>query len=132
VDIIYCEYGNLFKAKGMEAGAVSYKNEKANVYVRGVSKDREILKKIEKTRLEKSPDLKQLRSDRDLEFSHKEKKRLKDLEAEKKALEAKKKADDDILHYVSFQNRDDLKQRNRDWAGDGSVEHCKKIEEDFM
>ena len=132
VDIIYCEYGNLSKTKGMQAGAVSYKNEKANYFVRGVVKDKEVLKRIERSRIERFPDLARLRQDRDLENAHREKKRLKDLEAAEKAEKAKKKEADDLLHYVTFQNRSELKQSSKAWAGDGSVEHCKEIESDFM
>jgi len=50
----------------------------------------------------------------------------------RKADQAKLKAEDDLLHYVTFQSRDELKQRSKDWAGDGSVEHCKNVESNFM
>lgn len=131
-DIIYCEFGNLVKTKGMQAGAVSYKNEKDNHYVRGVKKDRDVLKRIERSREEKFPDLPRLRQDRDLEHAHREKKRLKDIEAAKQADKAKAKEADDLLHYVAFQNRSELKQSSKAWAGDGTVEHCKQVESDFM
>jgi hypothetical protein len=134
VDIIYCEFENLVKTRKMEAGQVSYKSEKCNRYRRGVEKDREILRRIERTRIEKNPDLQKLREDRDREMKGIQKKRFNEREKERIAEKQKAAEADDLLNYVSFQNRNDLKTHTTDesWRGDGSIEHCKKIEDDFM
>ena len=135
VDVVYCEYGNLYKGKNFEAGAVAYKEEKHNRYLRGVKKDKELLKKIEKTKTEPSDvDLRALREDRDVEEQRRKTAAKK--KAEKQAVEDRKKDKQqaEVEGYVDFMRHKELKTSNKDevWAGDGSVSHCKGVEDDFM
>ena len=124
VDVIYCEFGNLVKRKGMEAGAVGYASEKANRYVRGVKKDPAVLKRIEKSREERNDiNLAQLREDRDNEERHRLKRAQKEKEIKEKEDAKKEKEADDLLHYVGFQNKKDLMTSNKG----GNV-----AEDDFM
>ena len=57
LDKIYTPWSNLKKTVDMEAGAVSYHNMKLVKKVK-VDKDREIIKRVEKTREWKDVDLK--------------------------------------------------------------------------
>jgi hypothetical protein len=135
VDVVYCEYGNLYKGKSFEAGAVAYKEEKNNRYLRGVKKDKDVLKRIEKTMTEPANvDLRALREDRDAEEQRKNAAAKR--KAEKQAVEDRKKEKEkaEVEGYVDFMRHKELKTSNKDekWAGDGSVQHCKQVEDDFM
>jgi hypothetical protein len=135
VDIVYCEYLNLYKGKNFEPGAVAYREERNNRYLRSVKKDREILKRIEKTKTEPGNiDLGRLRQDRDAEEQRKNAALKR--KAEKQEIEdrRKEKTRQEVEGYVDFMNKKDLKTNNKDtkWAGDGSVDHCRDVEGDFM
>ena len=122
VDIVYCKYLNLLKRKDMEPGAVSYISEKENKYIRDVRLNKEIHKRIEKTREERDVDLKALREDRDREEA-----KLK--AAEKKNSAAREKIDliqkeKNDVNYVDFQKNKLLLQSNKT-----TNEH---LEDDFM
>jgi NFACT protein RNA binding domain len=134
VDIVYTKHGNLLKTKDMEIGAISYKDPSKVYYIKGVEKKPGILREIEKSRREEFPDLKRLKEDYEAEEAGRQKKAQKEAERREKEEKLQKKKEEDILHYVSFQNRKELLQSNKDekWAGDGTAEHCKQIEEDFM
>ena len=64
VGIVYTFAQNLLKEADMEAGAVSFKDHKAKRYVKKVSKNKDILNPLKKTKIETFPDLKALYNDK--------------------------------------------------------------------
>lgn len=58
VDIIYTWATNLLKKQDMAVGAVSFKDDSQVVKIKNVEKDREIVKRLTKTKVEKDIDLK--------------------------------------------------------------------------
>ena len=92
VTIIYTSFTNLRKEKHMVAGEVGFQNEKL-VYKRKVStKDGPLLRKLEKTKVEKFPDLRQMKEDRDEDERRMKEQTAKDL----KKLEHKKKKEEKV------------------------------------
>ena len=130
VDVIYTEFENLRKTSTMDIGTVSFHDQKAVIKVKNVERDRDIVKNIEKSRSESYPDLEQMKKDRDLEEKNRRRKEAKDRELKEKEEIKQKKEEADLLSYKTFMNSKDLKTSNKN-QGDGSIESCKKMEEDF-
>ena len=129
VDVIYTEFTNLKKTPSMETGSVTFHDQKAVVKVKHVVKDRDIVKRIEKTRTESHPDLEKMKQDRDLEVVNRKKKELKDKYAQEKE-EKRLREEAERLSYRTFVNNKTLATSNQK-QGDGSIESCRKIEDDF-
>ena len=87
VSICYTPWYNLKKTASMEIGEVGFKDEKEVYHIKNVTKDKELLKRLLKTKVEKEVDLEQERKAFDLEEKNKK----------KKAMEEKKKKDLNIL-----------------------------------
>ncbi len=71
ITIIYTMFGNLRKEPQMEAGEVGFHDEKAVKKMKVATRNGPLLRKLEKTRVEKFPDLRQQREDRDAEEARK-------------------------------------------------------------
>ena len=70
VDVVYTPWENLLKGGNMDVGAVSYHDMKRVVKVRNVTKDREAIKRIEKTeRVDDAYDYEGARAARDKEVT---------------------------------------------------------------
>ena len=130
VDIIYTEFSNLRKTQTMETGAVTFFEQKLVRKVKNVERDRDIVKRIEKTKVEKNPDLEQMRADRDLEEKNRRKKEAIDRAANEKQERKEREAEEERLSYRRFVNNKELATSNKA-QGDGSIESCRKIEDDF-
>jgi len=55
--MVYTFASNLLKTEDMEDGAVSFKSEESRIYEKNVTKDRELLNTLKKTKIEAFPDL---------------------------------------------------------------------------
>lgn len=130
VDIIYTEFSNLKKTQTMETGAVTFFDQKLVRKVKNVERDRDIVKRIEKTKVEKYPDLEQMRADRDLEEKNRRKKEAIDRAANEKQERKEREDEEERLSYRRFVNNKELATSNKA-QGDGSIESCRKIEDDF-
>lgn len=132
VDVVYTKWENLQKTDMMEVGTVGFKDSKAVLKVKHVSTDKEMVKKLEKTKVvDTNVKLDEERAARDRRVAD-----LRRVELHRQR-EAKKEADRlsqearDLRNYTSLQglaNEADLNTLK----GDGSIESCKAIEEDFM
>merc|ERR1712232_138012 len=67
VDIVYTPYLNLKKEERMDTGQVGFKEETFRKIIKNVAKDREIIKRIEKTRQDKKIDFSKEKEQRDAE-----------------------------------------------------------------
>lgn len=130
VDIIYTEFANVKKTASMDTGSVSFHNQNLVVKVKHVERDREIVQRIEKTRKERFPDLEKLKADRDLEERNRRKKEVKDQHEREKAERIEKEKEAELRSYKTFLGAKDLKTSNKA-QGDGSIESCRKLEDDF-
>lgn len=130
VDIIYTEFSNLKKTGSMDIGTVSFHDPKLVIKVKNVERDRDITKNIEKSRTEAHPDLEQQLADRALEDKNRRRKEAKEREANQKEDKRLQLEEEERLSYRTFNNNKELSTSNKK-MGDGSMESCKKIEDDF-
>ncbi|TMW50449.1 hypothetical protein DOY81_004445 [Sarcophaga bullata] len=65
IDVVYTMWENLKKTPDMEAGQVAYHNEKAVKKIRVEKRRNEIINRLNKTKTEEYPDLRELREKRD-------------------------------------------------------------------
>ena len=130
VDVIYTEFGNLKKTYGMDTGSVSFHDQKLVYKVKHVERDRDILKQIEKSRRESHPDLEKMRADRELEEKNRRRRDAKQKEQKEKEDKRLQLEAEELMSYRTFNNKKELSTSNKK-MGDGSIESCRKIEEDF-
>jgi hypothetical protein len=129
-DVVYTPFLNLKKEERMDTGQVGFQDESFRRVIKNVPKDKEIVKKLEKTREERSVDLKEEREQRDAE--ERERRRAFNAEVKRKEKEEKaQKAEEKALKtYAAFEDLD--KTSNKDISHTGSIEECRDIEDDFM
>ncbi len=130
VDIIYTEFSNLKKTSTMDVGTVTFFDQKMVRKVKNVERDRDIVKRIEKTRREEFPDLEKMKADRDLEEKNRRKKEAQNRLAKEKEDRRLREEEEERLSYRRFVNNKELSTSNKK-HGDGSIESCRKIEDDF-
>lgn len=124
IKVVYTPWANLKKTNSMEAGQVSFHDEKQRFYFTITRKNNAILNALEKTRVEKdNVDFRAEREARDDAARRKEKQELLEKrEAEKQQEEANRMAYD-LKHYTAL--NDETKMRTNT---DGTV----PAEDDFM
>jgi len=130
VDIVYTPFLNLKKEERMDTGQVGFKDEAFRKLVTSVEKDKEVLKRLEKTQQERPVDLAEEKVQRDNEERARRKKFLAEQKKVQKE-EDKRHAEEKLLkNYSSLQDLE--KQSNTEMSKTGTIEECKQIEEDFM
>merc|ERR1712151_307539 len=67
VDIVYTPFLNLKKEERMDTGQVGFKDEAFRKLIKNVAKDKDVIKRIEKTREEKKVDFVEEKEQRDAE-----------------------------------------------------------------
>ena len=123
VSVVYTPWYNLKKTQGMEIGEVGFKNEKDVHHIQNVTKDKDLLKKLMRTWVEKEVDLAAERKAYDLEEKNKQ---------IKKRDEQKKKEKEDAKKY-----KEELKEKRFEYIDEIGKEQTNKnqtedLEEDFM
>lgn len=123
--IVYTYWSNLKKTAKMDVGQVAFHDENL-VRKRDVSKEKNILKVLDKTKEFKEVDFKEERALRDKQ-EQQAKKKEKELQRlkEKKEIEEKRKQKD-MLHYVGVFD-ESQKRSNKEGTG-----NYKDLEDDFM
>eukprot|EP00762_Andalucia_godoyi_P001203 ANDGO_02020.mRNA.1 Coiled-coil domain-containing protein 25 homolog len=125
VRVVYTPASNLKKTGDMEVGQVSFHNGRLVRYLGPVEADKEALKRLNKTKEEKFPNLAQERIDRDRrqrEAEHQQ--RLKEKDEEKKRIEEGRKLAAQ-KNYQGMFNDEDRMMSNRENAG-------RSLDDDFM
>lgn len=130
VDIVYTPALNLKKEERMDVGQVSFKDEAFRKLMKNVAKDKEIIKRIEKTRQEKTVDLAKEKEQRDTEERARRKQALLAERNAEKALEKERAKAAELKSYDALQYLD--KTSNAGVSKTGSIEECRQLEEDFM
>eukprot|EP00928_Gymnodinium_smaydae_P061790 TRINITY_DN45791_c0_g1_i1.p1 TRINITY_DN45791_c0_g1~~TRINITY_DN45791_c0_g1_i1.p1 ORF type:complete len:233 (+),score=88.34 TRINITY_DN45791_c0_g1_i1:68-766(+) len=129
-DIVYTPFLNLKKEDRMDAGQVGFKDANVRVLIKNVEKDKEIVKRIEKTRVERKVDLAKERQERDAEERARRRKFLDEQKAKEKAEAAKYAEEKELKSYAALQSLD--MTTNANVSKTGSVAECREIEDDFM
>ncbi|KAL5457109.1 hypothetical protein EMCRGX_G034348 [Ephydatia muelleri] len=127
VQIVYTPSTNLKKTQGMDVGQVGFHDQKLVRTAVVAKKSSEIINRLNKTKEEKKPDLREEREQRDkLERMEARKKEQEEKQREKEAAE-KQKAEADLRSYKSIMKEDKMKSNKCDEKVD-----YRAIEEDFM
>lgn len=138
VVVIYTPWGNLKKDGGMEAGQVSFFNEKLVRKHVVLEKDKETLKRLGKTKDEKHPNLAEERQQRDNEERSALKAAARDKSKAEKQLEEQRKKEKAERSYDRLFNAADGKTEGGASGGAGGVEATEDVtasrafEDDFM
>ncbi|EER14792.1 Coiled-coil domain-containing protein, putative [Perkinsus marinus ATCC 50983] len=139
VDIVYTGFKNLRKGADMVTGQVGFHDTKKCKFVRNLHRDREIVKRIEKTKREAEVDLYAEREERDRKERLARKKAVKERAIREKAEKEAAIKEKELRSYKAFDviesirsECDELKTSNVELGGDGTIESCREIEDDFM
>merc|ERR1712060_122011 len=129
VDVVYTPFLNLKKEERMDTGQVGFKDEAFRTLVRNVERDKEIVKNLEKTRVEKKVDLKVEREQRDSEERMRRRKFIEEEKLKKKEEEKKFAEEKELKSYAVLEHLEKAPQaKNKS----GTVEECRELEDDFM
>eukprot|EP00927_Polykrikos_kofoidii_P085738 TRINITY_DN9403_c0_g1_i1.p1 TRINITY_DN9403_c0_g1~~TRINITY_DN9403_c0_g1_i1.p1 ORF type:complete len:233 (+),score=66.87 TRINITY_DN9403_c0_g1_i1:57-755(+) len=130
VDVVYTPFLNLKKEERMDTGQVGFKDASFRKLLKNVPRDKEIIKNLEKTRVERKVDLAQAKQDRDLEERGRRKKWLSDQKSKEKEQERQLAEEKEQKSYSSLQTLE--MTSNAEVSKTGTVEECKELEDDFM
>eukprot|EP00921_Rhytidocystis_pertsovi_P012921 GHVQ01020975.1.p1 GENE.GHVQ01020975.1~~GHVQ01020975.1.p1 ORF type:complete len:216 (+),score=38.71 GHVQ01020975.1:230-877(+) len=130
VDIIYTPWFNLKKTFDMDVGQVSTHNPKLVLRKRNVCRERDVLRVLEKTKTENFPDLEEERQERDAREVQEKKKALKEQRAKERDESVQKEEERRLRSYESLQQH--IADPSDMAKGDGSIQSCRELEEDFM
>jgi len=130
-DIVYTPALNLKKEERMDTGQVGFKDESFRLLLRNVEKDKEIVKEIEKTRIERNDvDLVEEKQQRDNEERSRRKQVIAEEKRKAKEEEAKRAQEKELKSYTALQNLE--KTSNENVNKSGTIDECREIEDDFM
>lgn len=128
IDVVYTPYPNLKKTGDMVVGQVGFHSDKAVKKVRVEKRINEIVNRLNKTKVEKHPDLREEREERDQVEAQERRRAAKKREEEEKLLEKQRKEQAALRSYDSLM--DPSKMATNDF-GDEPVDPS-TIEDDFM
>eukprot|EP01102_Stenamoeba_stenopodia_P007140 TRINITY_DN1991_c0_g1_i1.p1 TRINITY_DN1991_c0_g1~~TRINITY_DN1991_c0_g1_i1.p1 ORF type:complete len:207 (+),score=56.90 TRINITY_DN1991_c0_g1_i1:69-689(+) len=122
VNVVYTPWANLKKTGDMDVGQVGFHSQKEVKMVRNIKRNKDILSRLEKTKVERYPDLEEERAVRDAaERSDKKNAAIEQQRREKADKEAKAR-EEELRTYSSIMSSDN-KRSNKD---------AEDLEEDFM
>lgn len=128
VSIVYTLASNLKKSGDMDIGQVGFKNQKQVLFLRHVKKDKEMIKRLEKSRQEPAVDLKLARHLRDRkEFQLRKEQQQQNLQQQQER-ERQRQEEEELRSYAALRTA----KAEEMYKGDGSIECCRNIEEDFL
>eukprot|EP00929_Paragymnodinium_shiwhaense_P028738 TRINITY_DN16597_c0_g1_i1.p1 TRINITY_DN16597_c0_g1~~TRINITY_DN16597_c0_g1_i1.p1 ORF type:complete len:233 (-),score=86.61 TRINITY_DN16597_c0_g1_i1:67-765(-) len=130
VDIVYTPFLNLQKTQSMDTGTVGFKDEAFRFLVKNVEKDKEVVKRQEKSEFERVVDFAKEKAQRDDEERQRRKKLNAQRQQEQKELDKKHAEEKELKSYAALQGLD--MQSNENVTKTGTIEECREIEDDFM
>ena len=117
ITVIYTNFKNLRKELQMEAGEVGFYDEKAVRRMKVATKNGPLLRKLEKSREERFPDLRQEREDRDAEearkLEHERREKKANEQQSKKELQKKAAEEAALREYRDIFSNDEAKTVNK-------------------
>ncbi|CAG8487547.1 7631_t:CDS:10 [Rhizophagus irregularis] len=122
VDVLYTPWSNLLKTNGMATGEVSFKNN-AMVKTLQIKKNNKIVNRLEKTRVEKFPDLEKEKMQAEKEKRRIAREAMVAKKQEELRLEQEKKEQEALKSYDSFFDKSSMRS---------NYDNDCDLEEDFM
>ncbi|KAG6446312.1 coiled-coil domain-containing protein 25 [Manduca sexta] len=108
IDIVYTMWANLKKTAGMEAGQVAFHKDKDVRKVRVAKRNNEIVNRLNKTKKEAFPDLRQERETRDRLEREDKKKVLREKKEKEKEEEKRKKEEAELRSYSTLMKAENM------------------------
>ncbi|XP_026329221.1 coiled-coil domain-containing protein 25 [Hyposmocoma kahamanoa] len=108
IDIVYTMWANLKKTASMEVGQVAFHKDKDVRKVRVAKRNNEIMNRLNKTKKEAFPDLRQERESRDREEREDKKKVLRDKKDKEKEEEKRKKEEAELRSYSTLMKKENM------------------------
>lgn len=118
VDIVYTKWENLKKSASMDVGQVSFHNQKEVRLMRVEKRINEAVNRLNKTKTEKHPDLRQEREERD-RLERESQKKVQREHKEKEKQDAKQREQEAELRSYTSLMKSEKMQSNQD-SGDDS------------
>lgn len=128
VTIVYTPATNLKKTPSMDTGQVGFKQQAKVKYVLNVKKDKMLIKKLEKTKTEAVVNLEEQKAQRDRRERNERKQQLQQQKRQQQEEEKERQAAMELKTYQALTQL----QPAFEFKGDGSIDSCKQIEEDFL
>merc|ERR1712061_124737 len=125
VDVVYTPFLNLKKEERMDTGQVGFKDENFRILVRNVARDKEIVKVLEKTRVERNVDLAKEREERDNEERARRRKFIEEEKKKKKEEEKKFREEKELKEYKVMEH---LEKAPAVVNKSGTIEECRELE----
>ncbi|GAB9463084.1 Coiled-coil domain-containing protein 25, variant 2 [Globisporangium polare] len=131
VGVIYTKWRNLKKTQAMEVGEVGFNHpDRVRTYV-VVEKDREIVKALNRTKVEKYPDLEEERRKQELVYKAERKKQRQVVEAAEKKTREEFKQQKELRSYSTLMTRDKIESGSK-LVASADLTSVNAYEEDFM
>ncbi|XP_059059321.1 coiled-coil domain-containing protein 25 [Achroia grisella] len=108
IDIVYTMWSNLKKTAGMEVGQVAFHKDKDVRKVRVAKRSNEIVNRLNKTKKEQFPDLRQERETRDRLEREDKKKLLREKKDKEKEEEKRKKEEAELRNYSTLMKKENM------------------------
>ncbi|XP_068620989.1 coiled-coil domain-containing protein 25 [Battus philenor] len=108
IDIVYTMWSNLKKTPSMEAGQVAFHKDKDVRKVRVAKRSNEIVNRLQKTKKEAFPDLRQERESRDKSEREDKKKLLREKKEKEKEEEKRKKEEQELRSYATLMKAENM------------------------
>ncbi|EDO37379.1 predicted protein [Nematostella vectensis] len=122
IKIVYTPWSNLKKTADMEVGQVGFYNDKQVRLIPVVKRRNEAVNRLNKTKEERFPDLRQEREQRDREEREEEKKSQREKRQKEKEEEKRRKEEAALRSYDTLMSADNMR----------SNKECQSDEDDFM
>jgi len=113
INIVYTPWDNLKKTASMAVGQVGFFKQKAVKHVQVEKKVNEIVNRLNKTKLEKHPDLAKEKEDRDAEERKKQKKQARLAMEEERLRLQKLKEEAELRSYTTLFNSEEMVSNNQ-------------------
>merc|ERR1719321_366886 len=127
VDIVYTPFLNLKKEDRMDVGQVGFKDESFRLLIKAVEKDKDIVKRLEKTQKEEYPfDFRGAKERRDAEERRTRKLANEAKKAEEKEEEKRRAEQKELKSYAALQTLD--MTSNENVSKTGTIEEARAIE----
>ncbi|KOB75114.1 Coiled Coil Domain containing Protein 25 [Operophtera brumata] len=108
IDIVYTMWANLKKTAGMEVGQVAFHKDKDVRKVRVAKRNNDTINRLNKTKKEVFPDLRQEREGRDREEREDKKKLLREKKDKEKEEEKRKKDEAELKSYSTLMKAENM------------------------
>nr|CAG4646650.1 EOG090X0G3O [Macrothrix elegans] len=118
IDVVYTMWSNLKKTPGMEVGQVGFHKDKEVRKIRVEKRINEIVNRLNKTKVERKPDLRAEREQRDREEREDKKRLLKEQKEREREEEKRKKDEAELRSYDRLFKPTSMKTNKEDDGND--------------